>query len=677
MIYLEGHNIQVYKKLEAKMKEVQRCALVAATGTGKSYITARYVCDYDLQTETLILVPNRAVMKTWNHLLPDTDIMTYQGMMLKRPDFSLYKLIICDEMHHLGADNWGEVFRELATHPEQKILGLTATPIRYLNDNRNMITEFFDGNLVEGVQLSEAIRDGILPSFEYITALYDVPKRKKSANTTTEKLYTKLDLMSNEYSFKKILEKHLESKPFPQIKAVVFVPSIAEIDEIRDICKEAFPKALHLAACSKYKDEENQEAYQVFEEDTFFDTFLYVVDILNEGRHLKGANVEIMFRRTRSPIVYLQQLGRILDSGNKSIRVKVFDFVANHTNMREYTDLKKNTVTWINDGIGKSDRQIIQYDYAMKELELLEKIRALETGYWTKEEDELMVRFYKEKGVDYLLQQLPSRSRNAIISHAKMLGLAKAKGTYPEGFLDDLDLYYGKENGWEFLLGKYPQYTKAFITGAANRRGIISRKRAENWTPEEEAVLKEHAAFPVKDLMELLPGRSKASITGRKHTLGISTRKIHNWTEEEVAILRNHSEMTAKELRKSYFHDVDEDMINRARVRYSCSRNTKWEEDRVRLFCRLYKNGGCAEVLSHPEFSDMTKSAINGAAIRYKVRSEKKRTGTWTEAEKDICRQWLNTPEKKRCSKKELAEKITNHTENGIKDMLRRLRREI
>ena len=75
----------------------------------------------------------------------------------------------------------------------------------------------------------------------------------------------KLKRNLQEYSFRKILEKHLEPKPFPQIKAVVFVPSIAEIDEIRDICKEAFPKALHLAACSKYKDEENQEAYQVFE----------------------------------------------------------------------------------------------------------------------------------------------------------------------------------------------------------------------------------------------------------------------------------------------------------------------------------------------------------------------------------------------------------------------------
>lgn len=677
MIYLEGHNIPVYKKLEAKMKEVHRCALVAATGTGKSYITARYVCDYDLQTETLILVPNRAVMKTWKNQLPDTDIMTYQGMMLKRPNFSMYKLIICDEMHHLGADNWGEVFRELATHPEQKILGLTATPIRYLNDNRNMVTEFFDGNLVEGVQLSEAIRDGILPSFEYITALYDVPKRKKSKDTTTEKLYTKLDLMSNEYSFRKILEKHLEPKPFPQIKAVVFVPSIAEIDEIRDICKEAFPKALHLAACSKYKDEENQEAYQVFEEDTFFDTFLYVVDILNEGRHLKGANVEIMFRRTRSPIVYLQQLGRILDSGNKSIRVKVFDFVANHTNMREYTDLKKNTVTWINDGIGKSDRQIIQYDYAMKELELLEKIRALESGYWTKEEDELMFQYYKEKGPDYLHKILSDRSKIAIISHARVLGLAKTKNAYPEGFLEDLDVYYGKENGLSVLTEKYPQYTKAFLVGVANRRGLKTREKSENWTEEEDALLKENGSLPIKKLMELFPSRSRSSITGRKHTLGIVNRKVHKWTEEEIEILRNNQELTAKELKKIYFPDIDVETINRARNRNSCGRNTKWEENRVQLFCQLYKKGGCSEVLAHPKFSEMTKSAVGGAATRYKVKTEKVRTGSWTEAEKDICRQWLLLPEDERPSKQSLAEKIPNHTKNGIKDMLKRLQKEM
>lgn len=181
----------------------------------------------------------------------------------------------------------------------------------------------------------------------------------------------------------------------------------------------------------------------------------------------------------------------------------------------------------------------------------------------------------------------------------------------------------------------------------------------------------------IKELMELLPKRSRASITGRKHLLGITSRTIHNWTEEEIDILRNNQESTAKELKEQYFPYLDKDTINRARVRYSCSRNTKWDEARIQLFCQLYKNGGCAEVLSHPEFSDLTKSAVNGAANRYKVRSEKKRTGTWTEAEKDICRRWLLLPEDERPSSQLLAEKIPDHTKNGIKDMLRRLQKEI
>lgn len=181
----------------------------------------------------------------------------------------------------------------------------------------------------------------------------------------------------------------------------------------------------------------------------------------------------------------------------------------------------------------------------------------------------------------------------------------------------------------------------------------------------------------IKELMELLPKRSRASITGRKHLLGITSRTIHNWTEEEINILRNNQESTAKELKEQYFPYLDKDTINCARIRFFCSRNTKWDEARIQLFCQLYKNGGCAEVLSHPEFSDLTKSAVNGAANRYKVRSEKKRTGTWTEAEKDICRRWLLLPEDERPSSQLLAEKIQDHTKNGIKDMLRRLQKEI
>ena len=46
------------------------------------------------------------------------------------------------------------------------------------------------------------------------------------------------------------------------------------------------------------------------------------------------------------------------------------------------------------------------------------------------------------------------------------------------------------------------------------------------------------------------------------------------------------------------------------------------------------------------------------------------------QAEKDICRQWLLLPEDERPSKQSLAERIPDHTKNGIKDMLRRLQKE-
>ena len=106
-----------------------------------------------------------------------------------------------------------------------------------------------------------------------------------------------------------------------------------------DSCREVFPDAVHLDAHSKYSGKENAETYEQFES-TDGDCFLYVVDILNEGIHLSGANVEIMFRRTRSPIVYLQQLGRILSASNAENDVIIFDFVANHMNMREYTQFQ-------------------------------------------------------------------------------------------------------------------------------------------------------------------------------------------------------------------------------------------------------------------------------------------------------------------------------------------------
>ena len=46
---------------------------------------------------------------------------------------------------------------------------------------------------------------------------------------------------------------------------------------------------------------------------------LFTIDRLNEGVHVKGIDGVIMLRPTISPIIYLQQMGRALASGQKNL----------------------------------------------------------------------------------------------------------------------------------------------------------------------------------------------------------------------------------------------------------------------------------------------------------------------------------------------------------------------
>lgn len=81
--------------------------------------------------------------------------------------------IVLDEFHRCGAAAWGKgVARLLAHLPKAKLLGLSATSVRYLDNRRDMSDELFEGNVASEMTLGEAIVKGILPSPVYVTALY-------------------------------------------------------------------------------------------------------------------------------------------------------------------------------------------------------------------------------------------------------------------------------------------------------------------------------------------------------------------------------------------------------------------------------------------------------------------------------------------------------------------------
>lgn len=59
--------------------------------------------------------------------------------------------IILDEFHRCGAQQWGAGVRQLMNcFPAAKLLGLSATNIRYLDNQRDMAQELFDGCIASG-----------------------------------------------------------------------------------------------------------------------------------------------------------------------------------------------------------------------------------------------------------------------------------------------------------------------------------------------------------------------------------------------------------------------------------------------------------------------------------------------------------------------------------------------
>jgi len=82
-------------------------------------------------------------------MMSDDDIADIQ------PDF-----IILDEFHRCGAEQWGKgVDKLLNEYDHVPILGFSATNIRYLDNQRDMADELFDGNITSEITLGEANLD--------------------------------------------------------------------------------------------------------------------------------------------------------------------------------------------------------------------------------------------------------------------------------------------------------------------------------------------------------------------------------------------------------------------------------------------------------------------------------------------------------------------------------------
>ena len=356
-IELYAHNRSTYENVKKLWQEGNYVAVVQATGTGKSMLIAKVLSDF-LGQKTLVLAPSHHILDQQKAKVPwatqSTIFMTYAKaayLSQKQIENLGVELIVLDEFHRCGAAVWGKgVQRLLTAYADSFVIGTTATPIRYLDDRRDMSDELFEGVVAANLSLAEAIIKRILPAPTYVAALYTLGEeieelREKlfKSNLTAEKK-KKIEEEINQVAINwektlgvpQILAKHLR----PDInKLIVFCKDQNHLDEMEVEVPKWFQKAaihrwrkVHRVISDYPESDRNLEDFKKSSSKNTVH-LLFAIDMLNEGLHLPDVGAVILLRPTESPIVFYQQIGRCIQVDADQAPI-IFDFVNNFRSIR-------------------------------------------------------------------------------------------------------------------------------------------------------------------------------------------------------------------------------------------------------------------------------------------------------------------------------------------------------
>ena len=346
------HNEKAYRAAVRMMNQYGKAAIVHPTGTGKSYIAFKLIED-NPEKVVIWLSPSEYIFKTQLESLKRNDpdfplanvhFYTYAKLMCctqaQLDEIAAQKpaYIIFDEFHRAGAECWGEnTVALLKLCPDAKFLGLTATNIRYLDNNRDMAEELFDSRVASNMTLGEAVVMGILPAPKYVTTVYQYQKALAKYQAWVDNLRTPgiqdvnqkyLDALRRALEqadgLDKVFAHHITNKSG---KYIVFCANKEHMDEMVSHVPEWFAKVnAEVAVYEAYSDDPGTDkAFADFKADKSDRLkLLLCIDMLNEDVHVEGISGVILFRPTISPIIYKQQIAR-LDSigmvwGNRNDR---------------------------------------------------------------------------------------------------------------------------------------------------------------------------------------------------------------------------------------------------------------------------------------------------------------------------------------------------------------------
>lgn len=332
------------EKLENLRKKGENKALIiAATGSGKTYLSAFDVKNFKAKTilflvhrenilikakqsfETILPEINSFGLYTGNKKEQDKNYLfsTIQTMSSNFSDFSqdFFEYIIIDEAHHVTSPSYKKI---LEYFNPKFLLGLTATSNRM---DGNSIYEVFDENIALDIRLNDALEHNLIVPFHYYgisdiqsidyenvdLAKIDLLAKLLSVNKRVDFIIDKMNFYSNSGNKRKVL-------------------GFCVSKEHCNFMSEEFNKKgiNSITLTSEDSISKREESIKRLENENDSLEVIFTVDIFNEGIDIPSINMVLFLRPTNSPIVFVQQLGRGLRKYKNKEFLTVLDFIGNH-----------------------------------------------------------------------------------------------------------------------------------------------------------------------------------------------------------------------------------------------------------------------------------------------------------------------------------------------------------
>ncbi len=319
--------------------------LISATGTGKTYLSAFELRNYN-PNKALFIVHREQIAKqalnSFKNVFGDTRSMgilsgtskdldkdfIFCTVQTLSKDAVLYNFskdefdyIVIDEVHKAGANS----YQKIVDYFNPKfLLGMTATPER--SDDFD-IFKMFNYNIAYEIRLKQALEEDLLCPFHYF-GISDITIDGAPLNEQSDFRY----LVAQE-RVKHIIDKiNFYGHCGERVKGLIFCSNKKEAIELSNIFNARGYRTVALTG--ENSQSEREEAIERLEQDELDNCldYIFTVDIFNEGVDIPTVNQVVMLRPTQSSIVFVQQLGRGLRKSKFKEYVVIIDFVGNYNN---------------------------------------------------------------------------------------------------------------------------------------------------------------------------------------------------------------------------------------------------------------------------------------------------------------------------------------------------------